>query len=253
MSHMVRSQASKETSRPKSQLTKRAAGYAYCAIAALSLLDRPLEDSKASHPSKALQAGIRSIPKLAHWLASRQFAYLDAQEEDDQDDPVNFTQPLDLSALSLEENLRHVGYNGRSNKVADTCYCWWVGASLDMLGHKELLERDSSRRFMLEKTAHPIVGGFGKGVGNPPDIYHTFLALSALSVLEEPVLKEFDTSLVVTVETARKIVRARRGMLKLAHEQWEPGNLERDMIYSQLAATKTKPQWVHEMVKVLGI
>lgn len=26
--------------------------------------------------------------------------------------------------------LQWVGFNGRCNKIADTCYSWWVGASL---------------------------------------------------------------------------------------------------------------------------
>jgi hypothetical protein len=26
----------------------------------------------------------------------------------------------------------HVGFNGRWNKKADTCYCWWVGGALSV-------------------------------------------------------------------------------------------------------------------------
>lgn len=31
-----------------------------------------------------------------------------------------------------ETELGHVGFNGRWNKKADTCYCWWVGGTLEV-------------------------------------------------------------------------------------------------------------------------
>ncbi|EAQ83120.1 hypothetical protein CHGG_10938 [Chaetomium globosum CBS 148.51] len=77
------------------------AGYAYCAIAALSLLDRPLTNSTALHPNKILHSGIRNMPALLHWLASRQFVYLEAPPPnpdddnfDDSEDEDNFRLPV---------------------------------------------------------------------------------------------------------------------------------------------------------------
>ncbi|KAI9757115.1 MAG: hypothetical protein M4579_003593 [Chaenotheca gracillima] len=80
--------------------------------------------------------------------------------------------PLDLAA----------GFNGRCNKVADTCYSFWVGGSLAMLHRENLVSEERNRRFLLEKTQHAI-GGFGKLPGDPPDILHSFMGLAALSVL----------------------------------------------------------------------
>lgn len=51
-----------------------------------------------------------------HWLASRQVEYV----ESDHDEGSNGTDDL------------YVGFNGRWNKLADTCYSFWVTASLDV-------------------------------------------------------------------------------------------------------------------------
>jgi prenyltransferase beta subunit len=40
-------------------------------------------------------------------------------------------EPPSLAVL-MAENLQYVGFNGRHNKLADTCYSFWVGASLDV-------------------------------------------------------------------------------------------------------------------------
>lgn len=74
------------------------------------------------------------------WLTSRQILDEDDDEEeesrDSKADPVTHNvkgvgsnEPPALTHLSLEDP-EHVGCNGRCNKRADTCYCFWVGASL---------------------------------------------------------------------------------------------------------------------------
>ncbi len=70
-----------------------------------------------------------------------------------------------------------------------------------------------SRRYLVDVTQHRI-GGFGKAVGSPPDIYHSYLALAALALLGEPSLKEFDIGLWCSKDTARKVKLARRGLLE---------------------------------------
>lgn len=35
-----------------------------------------------------------------------------------------------LESKAGELDLGHIGFNGRWNKKADTCYCWWVGGTL---------------------------------------------------------------------------------------------------------------------------
>lgn len=53
------------------------------------------------------------------------------------------------------------GFCGRINKGGDTCYSFWVGGALDVLGFAELMHLSANRKFLLEYTQH-VVGGFGK-------------------------------------------------------------------------------------------
>lgn len=201
-------------------------GYAYCALGALSLLDRPLEakttnSDPESHAFDALRTAFPDTSSITHWLVSRQFAYVDPSvDEDDDPDTSNFT----FSNLAISDSSTPVAFNGRCNKVADTCYCWWVCGALSVLppveistDHQDadnvsiLISRPAARRFLLDKTQH-IIGGFSKHPGGPPDLYHSYLGLAALATMREPGLKEFDAALAVSAETARKIAAARRGL-----------------------------------------
>ncbi|RSL39256.1 hypothetical protein CEP53_014201, partial [Fusarium sp. AF-6] len=183
------------------------AGYAYCAIGALSLLDRPLDSTLAHPPEDALKQGIPNREGLLQFLASRQFAYLAKEEEEDEVEE-NF-----LESKLGETNYGHVGFNGRWNKKADTCYCWWVGGTLAMLGNSSIINAPPSRRYILDITQHQI-GGFSKAVGGPPDMYHAYLGLAALSTMGETDLKEFDVGLCCSMDTTRKIQRARDGLVE---------------------------------------
>ena len=53
------------------------------------------------------------------------------------------------------------GFNGRINKPPDTCYTFWVGGSLQMLGCEDHIDAASTRAF-LHKCQHGAIGGFGK-------------------------------------------------------------------------------------------
>ncbi|KAF5711851.1 farnesyltransferase geranylgeranyltransferase type-1 subunit alpha [Fusarium mundagurra] len=174
------------------------AGYAYCAIGALSLLDRPLDSTSPHPPEEALKRGVPNRDGLLHFLASRPFAYLAKEEEEDEVEE-NF-----LESKPGELDLGHIGFNGRWNKKADTCYCWWVGGTLAIL---------PSRRYLLDITQHRI-GGFSKSVGGPPDMYHSYLGLAALATMGDNDLKEFDVGLCCSQETTRKIQKARDGLIE---------------------------------------
>lgn len=178
-------------------------------------------------------SGIRDRPGLIHWLASRQFVYLDPppNEDSDEEDEENFRLPDRLADLSLDENLLHVACNGRTNKVADTCYAWWVGAALANLGlcssqnqkgddvsgdippSELLLDRAAVRRFLIERMSHRI-GGFSKHPGGPPDVYHACFGLTALAVFGEPGLSELDSGLAVPTTTVRVMELAREALLE---------------------------------------
>lgn len=66
-----------------------------------------------------------------------------------------------------------------------------------VLNRLHLIEPSSKRRYLLEKTQH-LAGGFGKLPGDPPDLYHSYLGLAAVSLLDEPSLKPIDPAMCVS-------------------------------------------------------
>lgn len=80
-----------------------------------------------------------------------------------------------------------------------------------MLGAQFDVSIGPSRRYLLDITQHAI-GGFGKVAGAPPDMYHSYLGLAALATMGDEDLKDFDVGLCCTLETTRKIEKAREGL-----------------------------------------
>ncbi|GAW23082.1 hypothetical protein ANO14919_126320 [Xylariales sp. No.14919] len=186
-------------------------GYAYCAVAALALLDASDPDSSAT-PNRYIHAGIPSIPALVHFLVSRQFAYLDPSDDGKEEEEHYYD-----TALSPDNTIPLMaGFNGRLNKLPDTCYTWWNSGALSLLGEQQLINRGPARRFILEKTQH-LIGGFAKHPDGPPDVYHAYMGLAALANMAgaegEPGLAKFDPRLCVSVDTATKMAKARETML----------------------------------------
>ena len=114
-------------------LTTIAAGYTYCAIASLQFLGRLPDPSKISYSDSLTSPNPINLPDIVHWLVSRQVGY---HAEDHDGETVSQTRPgppeqFSLEQLSLQDS-ECVGINGRCNKPVDTCYVFWVGASLDV-------------------------------------------------------------------------------------------------------------------------
>jgi geranylgeranyl transferase type-1 subunit beta len=92
------------------------------------MLDRP-PSSTLPHKSEAVSRGVPDRDALIRFLVHRQFSYLASREQDESDDDENYIQAK-LGELGLADQCAHVGYNGRWNKKADTCYTWWVAGTL---------------------------------------------------------------------------------------------------------------------------
>lgn len=191
------------------------AGYTYCGIAALSYLDRlPVSISTSwttQQKTKEIRLrGLTNVNDTTRWLILRQCAIIDAggEESDNEDEDVESIQednlPGPLEALNLNDTKYFIGSNGRLNKHPDTCYSFWVGASLDMIGKTSLIDTEGTRRWLIEKTQH-MIGGFGKEPGYPPDIYHSYLGLAALSIVGTPGLKKLDAALCISEDAKDKI------------------------------------------------
>eukprot|EP00043_Microstomoeca_roanoka_P002437 m.38424 g.38424 ORF g.38424 m.38424 type:complete len:352 (-) comp11482_c1_seq1:41-1096(-) len=86
------------------------------------------------------------------------------------------------------------GFNGRPNKLTDTCYTFWVGASLALLGARDLIDVRRLRAF-LKTTESSVVGGFAKSADSDPDPLHTYLGTAGLSIFSEPGVLPIDPEL----------------------------------------------------------
>ncbi|KAL1946071.1 hypothetical protein VTO73DRAFT_15198 [Trametes versicolor] len=73
------------------------------------------------------------------------------------------------------------GFCGRTNKLADACYCFWCGASLKILGAGDLVNERALADFLA--SCQFKFGGISKAPGERSDPYHTYLSLAVLSVL----------------------------------------------------------------------
>ncbi|KAF8627487.1 hypothetical protein AX17_006298 [Amanita inopinata Kibby_2008] len=72
------------------------------------------------------------------------------------------------------------GFRGRTGKEADACYCFWCGATLEILGAKELVNTPALTLFI--SSCQYKYGGFSKEPGEHADPYHTYLSLATLSM-----------------------------------------------------------------------
>ncbi|EDW29016.1 GL18644 [Drosophila persimilis] len=105
-----------------------------------------------------------------------------------------------LHAATLERIKRWLifrqvdGFQGRPNKPVDTCYSFWIGASLCILNGFELTDYAKNREYILS-TQDTLVGGFAKWPQATPDPFHTYLGLCGLAFTGEPGLSAVMPSL----------------------------------------------------------
>ncbi|GKU91921.1 hypothetical protein SLEP1_g5726 [Rubroshorea leprosula] len=143
-------------------------GGTYCAVASLRLMGF-IEDE---HLSKSASSSVINMPLVLSWCLQRQAA--------------------------------DGGFQGRANKSSDTCYAFWVGAVLRILGGYKFIEKIALRRFLL--TCQYEFGGFSKYPGELPDLYHSYYGYTAFSLLEEPDLNPLCPELGMTDLAALGIV-----------------------------------------------
>lgn len=108
------------------------------------------------------------------------------------DDLIRWCVMRQYSVPNENENVMNNGFNesdnaagiqGRPNKLEDTCYSYWIGGTLHLLGASHLLDGWALREYVL-KCQSPY-GGFGKVVGAMPDLLHSFYSMAWLAISEE--------------------------------------------------------------------
>ncbi|QEU62730.1 Cdc43 [Kluyveromyces lactis] len=139
-------------------------GYTSCALSALSLLNQ-LQNIPDSFRQDTL-----------HWLVNRQVSAIGVFAEQDLNDDYD---PDDSG-----------GFNGRENKLADTCYAFWCLNSLRIIEPQrwsQLIDVPLIRDYLLNQTQNKMVGGFAKNDQDDPDIYHSMMGISALKLMDDEI------------------------------------------------------------------
>ncbi|RKP29009.1 terpenoid cyclases/Protein prenyltransferase [Metschnikowia bicuspidata] len=144
-------------------------GLTFCGVAALSLLNP--ETIFAAEPANTAWKDA-----TVDWLVHRQYD-VSSLQPDDEHDPANVG-----------------GFNGRPNKLQDTCYSWWVMALMRLLRGAEppLFDVPRATDYLLHSTQHAIMGGFGKHPRAFPDPLHSFLGIASLALVKQSSSVEFD-------------------------------------------------------------
>ncbi|WJX81087.1 protein geranylgeranyltransferase type I [Trifolium repens] len=142
-------------------------GATYCAIASLRLMGL-IEDNVLSSCNGS---SLIDLPLLLDWIVQRQGT--------------------------------DGGFQGRPNKPSDTCYAFWIGAVLKILGGCNFVDNKALRGFLL--SCQYEYGGFSKFPGEFPDLYHSYYGFSAFSLLEESGLKSLCSELGITNTAANGV------------------------------------------------
>lgn len=69
---------------------------------------------------------------------------------------------------------------GRINKIPDSCYSFWVGWTLAILGHPCILDKQRLSEFVSH--CYSELGGYSKYPDVHPDVIHTLHSLFGLDI-----------------------------------------------------------------------
>lgn len=96
------------------------------------------------------------------------------------------------------------GFNGRPNKPDDSCYSWWIGATLKLLNKDSLINHEQIKVF-LHATESKITGGFSKWPDSSADPLHSYLSLASLSLMNHTKLKSIHPALIISMDIVEKL------------------------------------------------
>lgn len=103
------------------------------------------------------------------------------------------------------------GFQGRPNKLVDTCYSFWIGASMKILNVFELTDAAENRQYIMS-TQEKLTGGFSKWPGSLADPFHSYFGICGLSFLEEPGVSPIDPCLNISQRSYER--------MKRLHSEW---------------------------------
>lgn len=112
----------------------------------------------------------------------------------------NKLRTLERWAVNRQVN----GFQGRPNKEPDTCYSFWLGATLSIMESLSKINKEKNKSFILD-NANFVTGGFSKNMDSIPDPMHTCLSLCGLSLNGEETLSPINPALNITVRATNHL------------------------------------------------
>jgi len=108
---------------------------------------------------------------------------------------LNLMDKIDEGLKSKKDTLQWClsrqinGFQGRTNKPPDTCYSFWLGAAITILGGYQFIDFEVHKKFLY--STQTIYGGFAKypDEGYPPDLLHSYMGIAALALMPEKTLE----------------------------------------------------------------
>jgi len=147
--------------------------------------------------------------KICHYIIkSQSFDYACAQEPGaESHGGSTYCAVASLSLMGMLDRLPHksqivkwlanrqiMGFQGRANKLQDTCYSFWIGSTLKILGtFDEVVNFSNTRSFTL--SCQHKYGGFSKAQDAYPDVLHSYFSLCGLGYIREPGISEINPEL----------------------------------------------------------
>ena len=183
------------------------AGLNFCGVGALELLDRIYGTSGKAQ--SVFASPLLDLTANAHWMLQRQTSWVNDTDSEDDESSDEADDAARNDESSKEQSAISVGFAGRSNKMADTCYCFWNGGALAILGSDGLIDVPGLRQYLYGDTQH-MIGGFSKIPGAPPDLLHAYSGLAALAVVGDEGVQPLDSALAVSHRTSQKLEALRR-------------------------------------------
>ena len=96
------------------------------------------------------------------------------------------------------------GFSGRPHKPDDSCYSWWIGATLKLLKKDRLIDFEQNENF-LHATESKLIGGFSKWPDSTSDPLHSYLSLASLSLMQHQSLKPIHPALIVSMDAIDRL------------------------------------------------
>ena len=104
-----------------------------------------------------------------------------------------------LRWLVSRQMIKEGGFNGRTNKLVDSCYSFWQGSVFNMLYMADkkysfddelLFDQFSLQAYVLFACQNTKYGGLRDKPGKTPDLFHSNYATASLSLSQECALKD---------------------------------------------------------------